>query len=95
MPISPELLAELKGGKKLAVSFQNLTKENISVPLQLTNFDQAYQKIQKLSPGESPARPRCLCLFSPPRAIWGSDPERFRISSTVWWSPKQRECRRC
>jgi invasion protein IalB len=45
-PISPELLDELKGGKKLAVSFQNLTKENISVPLQLTNFDQAYQKIQ-------------------------------------------------
>lgn len=46
MPISPELLAALKSGKKLAVSFQNLTKENISVPLQLTNFDQAYQKIQ-------------------------------------------------
>ena len=46
MPISPELLAELKGGKKLAVSFQNLTKENISVPLQLANFEQVYQKIQ-------------------------------------------------
>ncbi|MBV8765555.1 MAG: invasion associated locus B family protein, partial [Hyphomicrobiales bacterium] len=46
MPISPELLAELKAGKKLAVSFQNLTKENISVPLQLANFEQVYQKIQ-------------------------------------------------
>ncbi|MBV9114279.1 MAG: invasion associated locus B family protein [Hyphomicrobiales bacterium] len=46
MPISPEILGELKSGKKLAVSFQNLTKESISVPLQLTNFDQAYQKIQ-------------------------------------------------
>jgi invasion protein IalB len=46
MPISPDMLAELKGGKKLAVSFQNLTKENISVPLQLANFEQAYQKIQ-------------------------------------------------
>jgi invasion protein IalB len=45
-PISPELLADLKAGKKLAVSFQNLTKENITVPLQLTNFNQAYQKIQ-------------------------------------------------
>jgi invasion protein IalB len=45
-PISPELLSDLKAGKKLAVSFQNLTKENISVPLQLTNFNQAYQKIQ-------------------------------------------------
>ncbi len=45
-PISPELLADLKAGKKLAVSFQNLTKENISVPLQLANFSQAYQKIQ-------------------------------------------------
>ncbi|MBV9052011.1 MAG: invasion associated locus B family protein [Hyphomicrobiales bacterium] len=46
MPISPELLGELKSGKKLAVSFQNLTKENITVPLQLANFEQAYQKIQ-------------------------------------------------
>ncbi|MBV9567363.1 MAG: invasion associated locus B family protein, partial [Hyphomicrobiales bacterium] len=46
MPISAELLGDLKGGKKLAVSFQNLTKENISVPLQLANFGQAYQKIQ-------------------------------------------------
>jgi invasion protein IalB len=46
MPISPDMLAELKGGKKLAVSFQNLTKENITVPMQLTNFEPAYQKIQ-------------------------------------------------
>jgi invasion protein IalB len=46
MSISAELLADLKAGKKLAVTFQNLTKENITVPLQLTNFAQAYQKIQ-------------------------------------------------
>ena len=45
-PVSAELLAALKSGKKLAVTFQNLSKENISVPLQLTNFAQAYQKIE-------------------------------------------------
>jgi invasion protein IalB len=50
-PISPEMLGALKAGKKLAITFQNLSRENISrenisVPLQLANFAQAYQKIE-------------------------------------------------
>ncbi len=44
--VSPELLAQLKAGKTLTITFQNLTKENISIPLQLTNFARAYEKIQ-------------------------------------------------
>jgi invasion protein IalB len=44
--VSPEMLAALKTGKTLTITFQNLTKENIGIPLQLTDFAQAYQKIQ-------------------------------------------------
>jgi len=45
-PVSPALLAELKAGKMLTVSFQNLNKESIKIPLQLANFAEAYQRIQ-------------------------------------------------
>ena len=45
-PVSPELLGELKSGKTLTVTFQNLQKESIRIPLQLTNFAEAYQRIQ-------------------------------------------------
>jgi invasion protein IalB len=45
-PVSPEMLAALKAGKTLSITFQNLTKETIRIPLQLTNFAEAYQKIQ-------------------------------------------------
>ncbi|SDR61825.1 Invasion protein IalB, involved in pathogenesis [Rhizobiales bacterium GAS113] len=45
-PVSPEMLGTLKAGKKLQITFQNLSKENITVPLQLANFAQAYQKIE-------------------------------------------------
>jgi invasion protein IalB len=44
--VSPEMLAALKSGKVLTVIFQNLNKESIRVPLQLTNFADAYQRIQ-------------------------------------------------
>jgi invasion protein IalB len=45
-PVSPEMLAALKAGKELTITFQNLTKEAITVPLQLTGFAAAYQRIQ-------------------------------------------------
>jgi invasion protein IalB len=45
-PISPELLAALKSGKQLKVSFQNLTKETISIPMPLADFSTAYDKIK-------------------------------------------------
>jgi invasion protein IalB len=44
--VSPEMLAALRAGKKLSITFQNLTKENITIPMQLTNFAPVYQKIQ-------------------------------------------------
>ena len=45
-PLPQELLDAMKSGKKLAVIFQNLQKENITVPLPLDNFAEAFQKIQ-------------------------------------------------
>jgi invasion protein IalB len=45
-PIAPELLAALKSGKQLKVSFQNLGKETITIPIPLTDFAAAYDKIK-------------------------------------------------
>jgi invasion protein IalB len=45
-PISPELLTALKSGKQLKVSFQNLAKESIGIPLPLADFGAAYEKIK-------------------------------------------------
>jgi invasion protein IalB len=46
MQISPELLATLKAGKRLSMTFENLAKNNVTVPLVLDNFAEAFQKIQ-------------------------------------------------
>jgi invasion protein IalB len=45
-PISPELLAALKSGKQLKISFQNLAKETITIPMPLADFPAAYDKIK-------------------------------------------------
>jgi invasion protein IalB len=45
-PISPELLGALKSGKQLKVAFQNLNKEIITIPMPLTDFAAAYDKIK-------------------------------------------------
>ena len=45
-PISPEFLAVLKSGKELKVSFQNLGKESISIPMPLADFAAGYDKIK-------------------------------------------------
>ena len=45
-PISPDMLAAMKSGKQLKVSFQNLGKETITIPMQLTDFAAAYDKIK-------------------------------------------------
>ena len=44
--IAPQLLQAFKSGKQVAITFQNLTKQNITVPLSLTQFAEAYQSIQ-------------------------------------------------
>jgi invasion protein IalB len=44
--IAPDVLAALKSGKELRVSFQNLAKETITIPMPLTDFATAYEKIK-------------------------------------------------
>jgi invasion protein IalB len=44
--VAPDLLAALKSGKQLKVSFQNLGKETITIPLPLADFAAAYDKIK-------------------------------------------------
>ena len=45
-PISPDMLAAMKSGKQLKVSFQNLAKEVIAIPMPLADFAAAYDKIK-------------------------------------------------
>jgi invasion protein IalB len=45
-PISPEMLAAMKTGKQLKVTFQNLAKEVIAIPMPLADFAAAYDKIK-------------------------------------------------
>ena len=46
LQISPDMLAALKSGKQLKISFQNLAKETISIPMPLADFAAAYEKIK-------------------------------------------------
>jgi invasion protein IalB len=45
-PIAPDLLATLKSGKQLKLSFQDLAKETITIPMPLADFAAAYDKIK-------------------------------------------------
>jgi invasion protein IalB len=45
-PITPDLLAALRSGKQFKVSFQNLAKEIITIPMPLADFAAAYDKIK-------------------------------------------------
>ena len=45
-PIAPDLLATLRSGKQLKVSFQNMAKETITIPMPLSDFAPAYDKIK-------------------------------------------------
>ena len=45
-PIAADMLAAMKSGKQLKVSFQNLAKEVISIPMPLADFAAAYDKIK-------------------------------------------------
>ncbi|OAF13904.1 invasion associated locus B family protein [Bradyrhizobium neotropicale] len=45
-PIAPDLLATLKSGKQLKVSFQNMAKETLTIPMPLSDFAAAYDKIK-------------------------------------------------
>ena len=45
-PVAPDLLAALRSGKQLKVSFQNMAKETIAIPMPLGDFASAYDKIK-------------------------------------------------
>jgi invasion protein IalB len=45
-PVATDLLAALKTGKQLKLSFQNLNKETITIPMPLADFAAAYDKIK-------------------------------------------------
>jgi len=45
-PIAPDLLAALRSGEQLKVSFQNMAKETIAIPMPLNDFAAAYDKIK-------------------------------------------------
>ena len=45
-PIPADMLAAMKSGKQLKVSFQNLAKESITIPMPLADFAAAYDKIK-------------------------------------------------
>jgi invasion protein IalB len=45
-PIAPELVTALRSGKQLKLSFQNLAKETITIPMPLADFAAAYDKIK-------------------------------------------------
>jgi invasion protein IalB len=45
-PIAADMLTAMKSGKQLKVSFQNLAKEVISIPMPLADFAAAYDKIK-------------------------------------------------
>jgi invasion protein IalB len=44
--VTPDLLTALRSGKQLKISFQNLGKETIAIPLPLADFAAAYDKIK-------------------------------------------------
>jgi len=44
--IAPDMLSALKTGKQLKISFQNLGKETITIPMPLADFATAYDKIK-------------------------------------------------
>ncbi|QQO21344.1 invasion associated locus B family protein [Bradyrhizobium diazoefficiens] len=45
-PVAPDLLVALRSGKQLKVSFQNMAKETIAIPMPLGDFAAAYDKIK-------------------------------------------------
>jgi invasion protein IalB len=46
MPIGSNLVAALKGDKRLSIYFQSLTKDKVALPFALDNFADAFQKIK-------------------------------------------------
>jgi invasion protein IalB len=45
-PVAADMLAALKSGKQLKISFQTMSKETIAIPMPLGDFAAAYDKIK-------------------------------------------------
>ena len=45
-PVAADMLAALKSGKQLKISFQTMSKETIAIPMPLGDFGAAYDKIK-------------------------------------------------
>jgi len=45
-PLAADILAALRSGKQLKISFQNLAKETITIPMPLSDFAAVYDKIK-------------------------------------------------
>ena len=56
--LSAGFLTALKGGKRLSLTFQNMSKSNVVLPVPLDNFAEAFQRIQQLSAHCECRRPR-------------------------------------
>ncbi len=46
IPVAPDVLAALKSGKQMKLSFQTMNKETIAIPMPLVDFAAAYDKIK-------------------------------------------------
>src|ERR1700722_11975748 len=46
IPVVPDVLAALKSGKQMKLSFQTMNKETIAIPMPLVDFAAAYDKIK-------------------------------------------------
>jgi invasion protein IalB len=45
-PLNTDLLTALKGSKRLSLTFQNMAKTTVVLPIPLDNFADAFKKIQ-------------------------------------------------
>lgn len=45
-PLGAKFLIALKSGKHLSLTFQNMTKTTVTLPMPLDNFAETFQKIQ-------------------------------------------------
>jgi invasion protein IalB len=45
-PVAPEVIAALRSGKQMKVSFQTMNKETVAIPMPLADFAAAYDKIK-------------------------------------------------
>ena len=73
-PIAPDLLAAMKSGKQLKLSFQNMAKETITIPMPLADFARRLRQDQVIALRSLAAYCRAIsALPTPsPSSFWSS-----------------------